>query len=199
MLRPDYIGWLNEYLTYSVSTSVSGVHPVLQFVSSPVRSVLCHDLPDVLAIPHGRRPGRRHDGRADRGASGQRRPAGRCCSTSRATRPAQGLKRLRTLEAGSVLRAGRRSRASRRAASTTTRARLRDADWIIEAVVESLDVKQALLGRLAPHVGAGAVLSSNTSGIPLAVDRRRRCRPTCARAGSARTSSIRRDTCICSN
>src|SRR5580765_487484 len=45
---------------------------------------------------------------------------------------------------------------------------LRDKDWIIEAVVESLDVKQALLTSLAPHVGADAILSSNTSGIPLA-------------------------------
>ncbi len=47
-------------------------------------------------------------------------------------------------------------------------ARLRDADWVIEAIVESLDVKRALLGRLAPHIGPTAVLSSNTSGIPLA-------------------------------
>jgi len=46
--------------------------------------------------------------------------------------------------------------------------RLRDADWVIEAVVESLEVKQALIGRLAPHITADAVLSSNTSGIPLA-------------------------------
>jgi 3-hydroxyacyl-CoA dehydrogenase len=47
-------------------------------------------------------------------------------------------------------------------------ARLRDADWVIEAVVESLELKQALLGRLVPHINSGAVLSSNTSGIPLA-------------------------------
>jgi 3-hydroxyacyl-CoA dehydrogenase len=41
-------------------------------------------------------------------------------------------------------------------------------DWIIEAVVERLDVKQALLERVdrvrAPH----AIVSSNTSGIPIA-------------------------------
>jgi len=47
-------------------------------------------------------------------------------------------------------------------------ARLRDADWVVEAVVESLDVKQALIGRLATHIGPAAVVSSNTSGIPLA-------------------------------
>ena len=42
------------------------------------------------------------------------------------------------------------------------------ADWIIEAIVEDLAIKQALLARVdavrAPH----AVVSSNTSGIPLA-------------------------------
>ena len=41
------------------------------------------------------------------------------------------------------------------------------AGWIIEAVVERLDVKQALLSRLAPHLGAGAIVSTNTSGIPI--------------------------------
>jgi 3-hydroxyacyl-CoA dehydrogenase len=41
------------------------------------------------------------------------------------------------------------------------------AGWIIEAVVERLDVKQALLSRLAPHLGARAIVSTNTSGIPI--------------------------------
>lgn len=45
---------------------------------------------------------------------------------------------------------------------------LADVDWIIEAIVEKLDVKQGLLARVdavrAPH----AIVSSNTSGIPLA-------------------------------
>ena len=45
---------------------------------------------------------------------------------------------------------------------------LATADWVIEAIVESLDVKQALLATLAPHLAPGAVVSSNTSGIPLA-------------------------------
>ncbi|MGQ0732850.1 MAG: 3-hydroxyacyl-CoA dehydrogenase NAD-binding domain-containing protein [Acidobacteriota bacterium] len=47
-------------------------------------------------------------------------------------------------------------------------ARLSQADWIIEAVVERLDVKQQLLARVdalrAPH----GIVSSNTSGIPIA-------------------------------
>jgi 3-hydroxyacyl-CoA dehydrogenase len=45
---------------------------------------------------------------------------------------------------------------------------LRHADWILEAVVENLEIKQQLLARVddvrAPH----AIVSSNTSGIPLA-------------------------------
>ena len=40
-------------------------------------------------------------------------------------------------------------------------------DWIIEAVVERLDIKQALLSRLAPQLGARTILSTNTSGIPI--------------------------------
>lgn len=46
--------------------------------------------------------------------------------------------------------------------------RLAACDWIVEAVVERLDVKQPLLERIEPHRGAHAVVSSNTSGIPLA-------------------------------
>ncbi|HXW08919.1 MAG TPA: 3-hydroxyacyl-CoA dehydrogenase NAD-binding domain-containing protein [Vicinamibacterales bacterium] len=40
-------------------------------------------------------------------------------------------------------------------------------DWIIEAVIERLDAKRALLDRVEPHRAAGAIVSSNTSGIPL--------------------------------
>ena len=47
-------------------------------------------------------------------------------------------------------------------------AQARDADWILEAVVEKLDVKQALLARVDAIRRADAVVSSNTSGIPLA-------------------------------
>ena len=46
--------------------------------------------------------------------------------------------------------------------------RLSGCDWIIEAVVERLDVKQELLARIETHRGADAVVSSNTSGIPIA-------------------------------
>ena len=40
-------------------------------------------------------------------------------------------------------------------------------DWIVEAVVERLDVKQALLARLAPRLATRAIVSTNTSGIPI--------------------------------
>lgn len=46
--------------------------------------------------------------------------------------------------------------------------RIAGCDWIVEAVVERLDVKQALLARVEPHRAEHAVVSSNTSGIPLA-------------------------------
>jgi 3-hydroxyacyl-CoA dehydrogenase len=41
-------------------------------------------------------------------------------------------------------------------------------DWIVEAVVERLDVKQSLFARVESHRRADAVVSSNTSGIPIA-------------------------------
>jgi 3-hydroxyacyl-CoA dehydrogenase len=46
--------------------------------------------------------------------------------------------------------------------------RLVEADWIIEAVVEQLDVKRALLERVDATRRAGSIVSSNTSGIPIA-------------------------------
>ena len=47
-------------------------------------------------------------------------------------------------------------------------AQLSTADWIIEAVVERLEVKQALLERVERHRAPQAIVSSNTSGIPIA-------------------------------
>ncbi len=45
---------------------------------------------------------------------------------------------------------------------------LAECDWIIEAVTENLEIKQQLLGRVAPHVQPHAILTTNTSGIPVA-------------------------------
>ena len=42
------------------------------------------------------------------------------------------------------------------------------ADWILEAVVEQLDVKRALLERVDAARRPDAIVSSNTSGIPIA-------------------------------
>ena len=46
--------------------------------------------------------------------------------------------------------------------------RLKDCDWIIEAVAENLEIKRALLNRIAPHVHSGAIFTTNTSGLPVA-------------------------------
>ena len=43
-----------------------------------------------------------------------------------------------------------------------------DCDWVVEAIVERLDAKRALLERVEACLGADAVVSSNTSGIPIA-------------------------------
>ncbi|HVI95700.1 MAG TPA: 3-hydroxyacyl-CoA dehydrogenase family protein, partial [Anaeromyxobacter sp.] len=43
--------------------------------------------------------------------------------------------------------------------------RLGGCDWVIEVVVEDLAVKREVLGRIAPHLRADAVLSTNTSGL----------------------------------
>ena len=45
---------------------------------------------------------------------------------------------------------------------------LADCDWIIEAVIERLDVKQALYAKIEAARKPGSVVSSNTSTIPLA-------------------------------
>ncbi len=47
-------------------------------------------------------------------------------------------------------------------------ARLAACDWIIEAVAEDLEIKRGLLERVQAVRPAGAVVSTNTSGIPVA-------------------------------
>lgn len=42
-----------------------------------------------------------------------------------------------------------------------------DADWVIEVIIERLDVKQSLMARLAEHVKPTAIISTNTSGLPI--------------------------------
>lgn len=44
---------------------------------------------------------------------------------------------------------------------------LGDADWLIEVVVEKLDIKRALMAKLAEIAKPEAIISSNTSGLPI--------------------------------
>jgi 3-hydroxyacyl-CoA dehydrogenase len=42
-----------------------------------------------------------------------------------------------------------------------------EADWIIEAVAENLEIKRALLARVAQFRKPGAIVTTNTSGLPV--------------------------------
>ncbi|MFT5110824.1 MAG: 3-hydroxyacyl-CoA dehydrogenase [Parasphingorhabdus sp.] len=46
-------------------------------------------------------------------------------------------------------------------------ARVSECDWIAEAVVERLDIKHALYADIAKHIKSDAILTSNTSTIPI--------------------------------
>ena len=41
-------------------------------------------------------------------------------------------------------------------------------DWVIEAVTENFEIKSALLAKALPHLAKGALLTTNTSGLPVA-------------------------------
>jgi 3-hydroxyacyl-CoA dehydrogenase len=47
-------------------------------------------------------------------------------------------------------------------------ARIQDSDWVMEAVVEQLEIKRALLEKVDAARRPGSIVSSNTSGIPIA-------------------------------
>ncbi len=44
---------------------------------------------------------------------------------------------------------------------------LADADWVIEAVTERLDIKQQVYEAIVPHLKPNVILSSNTSGLSI--------------------------------
>lgn len=46
-------------------------------------------------------------------------------------------------------------------------AKLGECDWIVEAVTERLEIKQIVFANVEKHMRKGAVVSSNTSGLPL--------------------------------
>ena len=45
--------------------------------------------------------------------------------------------------------------------------KISEVDWVLEAVVERLDIKDTIYQKLLPHLKDTAILTSNTSGIPL--------------------------------
>jgi 3-hydroxyacyl-CoA dehydrogenase len=46
-------------------------------------------------------------------------------------------------------------------------ANIGDADWIIEVIVERLDIKQSLMAKLAEVIHPHTIVTSNTSGLPI--------------------------------
>ena len=44
---------------------------------------------------------------------------------------------------------------------------LRDAEWVIEAVVERMDIKRSMMERIEEVVSDTAIVSTNTSGLPI--------------------------------
>jgi len=48
-------------------------------------------------------------------------------------------------------------------------AEIKDCDWVIEAVVERLDIKQQLFERVEQHRKQETLITSNTSGIPISM------------------------------
>lgn len=45
--------------------------------------------------------------------------------------------------------------------------KIAECDWVVEAVTERLDIKQKVFEQVEKHLKPGAVVSSNTSGLPL--------------------------------
>lgn len=46
-------------------------------------------------------------------------------------------------------------------------AKIKDCDWIIEVIIERLDLKQQLFEKVEKHRKPGTLITSNTSGIPI--------------------------------
>ena len=46
--------------------------------------------------------------------------------------------------------------------------RLKECDWVVEAVAENLEIKRILLEKVAAHLRDIAILTTNTSGLPVA-------------------------------
>jgi 3-hydroxyacyl-CoA dehydrogenase len=48
-------------------------------------------------------------------------------------------------------------------------AEIKDYDWVLEAVVERLDIKQSLFEKVELHRKSGTLITTNTSGIPISM------------------------------
>ena len=46
-------------------------------------------------------------------------------------------------------------------------AKIKDCDWVIEVVIERLDIKKQVFANIEKHRKPGSIISSNTSGIPI--------------------------------
>ena len=62
-------------------------------------------------------------------------------------------------------------------------AKIADCDWVIEVIIERLDLKQQLFARVDEHRRPGSLVTSNTSGIPI------------AQIGEGRSEDFRRHFC----
>ncbi len=45
--------------------------------------------------------------------------------------------------------------------------RIQDCDWVLEAVIERLDIKQQIFEKIEQHRRPGSLITTNTSGIPI--------------------------------
>ncbi|MGC1869720.1 MAG: 3-hydroxyacyl-CoA dehydrogenase NAD-binding domain-containing protein [Acidobacteriaceae bacterium] len=45
--------------------------------------------------------------------------------------------------------------------------KLQRCDWVLEAVAENIEIKRALLKKVAPYIRENAIVSTNTSGLPV--------------------------------
>ncbi len=50
---------------------------------------------------------------------------------------------------------------------TTDYARIADADLVIEAVPENIDIKKSVFGDIDEHSNVNAIIASNTSSLPI--------------------------------
>ena len=79
-----------------------------------------------------------------------------------------GLKRAREIKPAAFYHA-RRAKLIQPEGLDTGLEKIRECDWILEAVTEKLDLKRGLYEKILPHVKPGAIITSNTSGISLRV------------------------------